>query len=368
MIQCKFYIQDPGDVDTKYLLEAIVEELEKSDVQEWRAMYAFVTGRGVEALCQDPTVVKFLKNHKVSLVVGLDAVTDRYAITLLKDLQIKYSNFKVKVFLNKTNTLFHPKISHFVKAGGKHTLIIGSNNLTPGGLKNNIEAYSVVTFRESDRVSLDDWDKFINRHASELVDIDENIMSLAEKNKPKYRRRRKIEEEDKPQQEEEMPVEIETQPYVEAPPTEVKILVARVPGAGGRWHQLHLNEEIVNDFFRIKPNSSQRLDLQEVKQDGSLGRADPPRPCVMSSTNKNRKIEIGARRDEEYPSDRNTPPIIIFCEMGVRRYNYILLMPDEPGYQEMLNFTATHPSVGKGLRRVITNLEEIKNVWSSCPL
>ena len=87
----------------------------------------------------------------------------------------------------------------------------------------------------------------------------------------------------------------------DVPPAVDRVLVAQVPRAGDRWHQVGLNEDVVRDFFRMEPNSAQRLLLRHVRAIGVYG--DPEiRRITMSFTNRNRRLEIGARRYAEYPT------------------------------------------------------------------
>ena len=46
----------------------------------------------------------------------------------------------------------------------------------------------------------------------------------------------------------------------------------------------------------------------------------------------------------------------------------MLLMPGDPGYDEMFALTEDLPAVGRGVRRVITNTSGIRRVWAASPL
>ena len=52
----------------------------------------------------------------------------------------------------------------------------------------------------------------------------------------------------------------------------------------------------------------------------------------------------------------------------MRSFAYMLLMPGDPGYAEMLALTEKLQTVGLGVRRVITNTSCIRGVWTACPL
>ena len=79
---------------------------------------------------------------------------------------------------------------------------------------------------------------------------------------------------------------------------------------------------------------------------------------VVSSrfTTRNLKIEIGARRGAaEYPIGDHRP-IALFKELQVRTFDYMLLLPSDPGYDEMWHLNQNLEPIGKGFRRNIRRL------------
>ena len=142
------------------------------------------------------------------------------------------------------------------------------------------------------------------------------------------------------------------------------MLVAQVPAAGDRWHQVHLNAALVEQFFRMS-EGHQAVRMQRVDARGQV--SDPvTRPLVFSQTNKNFKIEFDFGDVEDYPTAG--PPLLVILEVDVRAYRYQLLLPGDKGYDEMNALNASLPSVGRGLRRVISNLDEIELRWPGCRL
>lgn len=118
-------------------------------------------------------------------------------------------------------------------------------------------------------------------------------------------------------------------------------------------------------FFRVQPNSDQRVYLTECRQDGSVGPQEV-RPCVYSESNKNHKIELASHKGAEYPQDGK--PIALFRELQARSFAYMLLMPGEPGYQQAAALLTRLPKMGKGDPRSITTLNELRTAWQDCPL
>jgi hypothetical protein len=95
--------------------------------------------------------------------------------------------------------------------------------------------------------------------------------------------------------------------------------------------------------------------------------SDPvTRPLVFSQRNRNYKIEFDFGDVKDYPSAG--PPLLLILEVDVRTYRYQLVLPGDKGYEEMFVLNASLPSVGRGLRRVITNLDEAELRWPGCRL
>ena len=317
-------------------------------------MFAFASRNGVHELLQDPEVQRFLSSKPFSLVVGIDAITNRTALERLQEAEAILGGLTVRVFRNPAQGLFHPKLAHFSYPTGAETLIVGSGNLTPGGLRENFEAYSVVKAPPGQHLDLSGWDGFLNRHAANLTPIDTDALERAAKNvfKGGGKRRRDVEP--------------DVVTVVDSPPSPEsldvsRVLIAQIPRAGGRWHQVHFNKDVVRTFFRVKPNSPQRVFLQERHSTGQLEDWEPPRPSVLSKVNLNYKIELGARAGEEYPTG-NKPPIAVFLEKGLRTFEYMMVMPGEGGYEELHGLTVNLPKVGRGLPRVITQVSNLRPV------
>jgi HKD family nuclease len=71
------------------------------------------------------------------VLFGIDLPTDPDAIQSLCALETRHKgNFEIRRF-QPGRRFFHPKVSVFVSRGGAKTAIIGSSNLTGGGLSEN---------------------------------------------------------------------------------------------------------------------------------------------------------------------------------------------------------------------------------------
>jgi hypothetical protein len=366
-----FHIQDPTDGESLYMYEALVGEIAADTLQRWRGIYAFVTGNAVRSLLiEDKMVAPFIRRGATNLIVGLDAVTDVSALEQLAELTRVHENFEARVFFNPASGLFHPKISHFQHSRGRSTVIVGSGNFTPGGFRRNIEAYSIIRGRNRDIESVIAWDQFLDRHAADIRLINDEAIAGARQNMIEARARKKRVREAAAEE-----VAIEIVPaaeadVVEAPVEEepvildARVLLGFVPRASDRWHQIHFSRDITNEFFRVRPGP-QRLFLRERRLDGRLG-PEEIRPVVYSLANKNYKVEVSARRGEPYPEEG--PPIILFKELGLRTFTYMLLMPRDEVYRRISDLLNELPRVGGGLRRSITDYRQVLEVWPNWPL
>lgn len=361
-MEIRIYIQDPTHAETTYLYEAILEAA--TDVAMWRGIYAFASRDGVDHLIGDQVIQEFMrKGGEIDLLVGLDAVTNRSTLERLQELEQQNEHFRPKVFWNETVGLFHPKLSDFRYTNGSRKLIIGSGNLTPGGLAANYEGYAVITAESGEEIEFSAIDDFVGRHASEIRRIDDDALERGAKNLVKtIKRVRQIGNAD-----------IAQPPRFGGVPTAGQIapdaglgrvLVAEVPKAGDRWAQVHFNMDVVREYFCISDNKTQRVYLTQITSNGEQENVEI-RQCVYSETNKNHKIEIGAAAGIKYPE---IPPVLVLLERQLRVFNYMLLMPGDDGYESLIELAEKLPKTGRGHTRVITSVSKLKEAWAGCPL
>ena len=360
-MELRFCIQDPTHAETNYLYEAILTAA--VDAAGWRGVYAFASRDGVDHLIEDPVVHAYMRaGGEIDLLVGIDAVTNRPTLERLRELEHRNHRFRPKVFWNASAGLFHPKISDFTYEDGRRTLIVGSGNLTPGGLMNNFEGYTIVSVDGTEELDVSALDEFLARHADNIRSIDDEALERAARNlvRPiqKARRpgvtvgplRRRI-----------AATALRAAPV----PGFERVLIARVPAAGGRWAQVHFNADVVRDYFRITDHQTQRVYLTQVAANGDRGEVEV-RPCVFSEINRNHKIEIRAASGQEYPD--GGPPLLVFRERQLRVFDYMLLMPDENGYGSLMELTERLPARGRGFRRAITDMSALADSWPGCPI
>ena len=356
-------IQDPTNIETTYLYETILAAAKQAT--DWRGLYAFATRDGVDHLIEDKIVHDLMNGGgKVDLVVGVDAVTNRSTLERMQELEQRHANFRPKVFWNESRGLFHPKLSDFGLANGGRILIVGSGNLTPGGLMRNFEAYTVITADQDDEIDVSALEEFLERHADGIRVIDDEVLERAADNIIRsIRGARRGGGAVRLRAGRARPGVV---PPVRRAPGFDRILLAQVPSAGGRWAQVHFNAHVIQDYFRLNRLDTERVYLTRVFDNATRGAVEV-RPCVYSAgSNRNHKIEIAAAKNLDYPDDGR--PLLIFRERQLRTYDYILLLPGENGYVPVHELTDRLPSPGQGLPRPVTDIAKLARAWPECPL
>lgn len=139
--------------NTNYAIAEVIksELLESSKVN---IAVAFLRKSGIDQIFKALDYALTKNNAKVEIIVGLDfKTTDYSALLTLEEIGSKYSGFNYYCFGDKRDNfndlIFHPKIylfSNELHSNRKYTSIIGSSNLTGGGLSSNFEVNAV--FRE----------------------------------------------------------------------------------------------------------------------------------------------------------------------------------------------------------------------------
>jgi HKD family nuclease len=139
--------------NTNYSLSDVLkgEFLESSEV---KIAVAFVRRTGIDEIYKSLDYAMTTNNAKIEIIAGLDfKTTDANALLALKEIEKSQKNFSFYCFGDKRDNhndmVFHPKIYLFntsISKNTKYTSIIGSSNLTGGGLTSNFEVNSI--FRE----------------------------------------------------------------------------------------------------------------------------------------------------------------------------------------------------------------------------
>ena len=403
-----FCIQDPSYENSKYLHETLLTECVGSVAGA--GAYAFATKDGIHLLFKDDDFIDFLKAGTYTLVVGMDDITNVHSIDALTELKNKYGkHLHVKAYVHSAKgSTFHPKFSWFRKANGG-SLILGSGNLTQNGLRYNREAYNVIQYDEEGMAEvIAEWDRWYAHSAPFLFDIDDPVVRIkAELNSDSLRAMSAAKTAIKQasssphgkidlsalymnQPKNQIPREKRPPaktPAAEASPTasdntpviadeefdidthywtinrESAVLIAEIPGGGNRWKQANFNKFSFEHYFGATcgKNGEYRILLKSVNPDGSMN-ATEVRPSV-SVASRNYRFELDAANGLKYPQG-NERPIAIFAKVSCRDFIYMLLMPGQEGYNDVMAFIGKSAPPSARMRRLQYTA---KNVIDSIP-
>jgi len=345
----EIHFQDPG-ADSGYLLEALVQEC--VGATSGGGIFAWTNASGVKSFLGDEAFIKFAKKGKFDLVVGVDSITDEAAINALVERDGSLANLQVRAFLHDQGALFHPKLAWFESKKGL-TLIVGSGNLTMGGLKGNWEAFSISRVSGSEanaiRKRLDAW---LNDWDGVLIPVtDPRVIERAKKNTGNERSlKRGLGKK--------VPPETISDEGADA-------LVAEIPMAGGRWSQANFDLANYEGFFGAKVGTQRRILLYNVSDAGSLGEVES-RPSVEVAS-QNYRFELAGARGLDYPTDGR--PIGAFVRLQTGQFLYMLVMPGNAHHPALDAFLdAKWTGRADRMRRVRTSVAELRAAWPTSPL
>ena len=334
------------------LLEHLL--LESMGALRGGGIFAWATTAGARTLLQDPVFEDMMASSDFRLIVGTDAVTDSGAITKLREIETENPRLQTRAFLSPTPSLFHPKMAWF-----EHTdhlsLIVGSGNLTMGGLLSNWEAMFVARLHGDEAASvLTKIDSFIQNNAKSLLPLsDARVTAQVALNDGDERSLR-----------------VNTRNQSMRPPSRAavdtnEVLVAEIPAAGSRWKQANFDRYNYETFFGAKVGSQRRIILRNVDSGGTIGEIES-RPSVEVAS-MNYRFELAAATGLAYPT--GSPPIGIFVRLETGQFLYQLLLPGSDGYASASTFLDTRwdgPSREK--RRVRTTVADLRVIWNDSPL
>ena len=142
-------------------------------------------------------------------------------------------------------------------------------------------------------------------------------------------------------------------------PQEIQVLVSEIPGPG-RWSQAAFTQDIFNDYF-----AGGAIDLAHIDSDGTTTYR-VVNPIVKGSSNY--CYELDAARGLPYQSASPGRPIGVFFRELDGRFQYRLVMPDDPVHL-LLDALLTVEWQGPAgrMRRVTIGLDKLVRSWPSVP-
>jgi hypothetical protein len=344
----EFDFQDPLSGGRTFL-DAIAEAAR--DASSGGGIFAFASVGGIGMLLDDPVVKSLTEGGELDLFIGVDAITNPGALKSLVKLEGKRSGLTARVVVHDLTALFHPKICWFEHAN-RLDLLVGSGNLTPGGLKGNVEAFTVLHLRGTSASNAkakivawtERWQHFL------LSPDDRRAIKRAKENSGAERSLRKR-----------MPEEPENAPLTDE---EGSVLVAEISKNAPKRNQLDVGQRHFNGFFGGGVNKE--ILVRHVGPDGSLGEIERPRALVKPRS-RNFRFEVAAGREIEYPKDGR--PIGLFARTQDGTFRYMLLQPGDPGHTEADAFLRERAGAFiKNMRRERATPAELLQAWPDSPL
>lgn len=355
-------IQDPNHSNSYSLHEAMISVC--SDAERGSGAYAFVSKSGADLLFGDIEFEKLLDRGGYQLIVGIDQITNTATINRLVEYEEKHPTLNINAFLHSTNnSLFHPKISYFSRENGTGSLVIGSGNLTAGGLRKNREAFAVVGLSVRELSNLEAyWDDWLTQSACYLKPLaDQGVIARVEKNTLRTKAWNDIS----------LPeVDIEDVSEDSATTEESNewnyqnnnsVLFAEIPRSGARWNQANFDVATFKSFFGATVgDNSQRILLRNVESERILGDIEV-RPSV-SVRSHNYRFELEAAAGLPYPTTGR--PIGVFIRLSTRMFIYKIFMPSMGNkYDEITDWMSTNWS-GRpdGMKRIVVEASDVSEI------
>ncbi len=333
-----------------YLLEHLL--VESIGAVRGGGIFAWANSNGVKSLLEDDAFDEFLLSGNFRLVVGTDSITDPPAIQKLMKISTKRPRLDVRAFMSPTSSLFHPKMAWF-EHENHLSLIVGSGNLTMGGLRSNWEAFVVLKLTGRERKdALAKIEDFLTSVTDDLLPVtDPRVLERAERNSGNERSLRAA------------PITTPPRPAIASSVEEV--LVAEIPKAGDRWAQANFDLENYEGFFGAKVGSQRRISLHHVDASGALGDVES-RPSVEVAS-QNYRFELAAARGLAYPTGGS--PIGVFLRLATGEFLYSMVLPGDPGYEDVDRLlTANWHGRADRKRRVRFTAEEVRAAWPTSTL
>ena len=359
------HFQDPYFSDSYTLHEALIQSCATSI--QGKGAYAFASKSGIEILLKDSVFDSLLDRGEYSLIVGIDEITNLASLEALSAIKAAKPNLNVKAFDHSNRgSLFHPKLSYFKNQDDTGNLIVGSGNLTLGGLRRNREAFSLIQLSVDELLRIEQyWNAWLLQSNALLKDID-NIDVIRKATDNQYIRRTRIRRPDEEVViEDEIPIvgldgiEIQRQDGWQFYP-DSEVLIAEIPRGKDRWKQANFDMDTFQIFFGANPfNSSQRVLLRHINEDNTLSNIENRK--TVSRKSKNFSIELNAASGLDYPD--NGRPIGVFVKVTTRMFLYHLYMPNQPLYEEINDWLQTNwKGRGDRMKRITTRVNQINEV------
>ncbi|NOT83541.1 MAG: hypothetical protein HOP02_01915 [Methylococcaceae bacterium] len=366
------HIQDPNYSNSYSLHEALIKSC--SSANGGKGAYAFVSRTGAELFLADVEFEKMLERGIYNLIVGIDEITNTSTIERLSDFQDIYQSLEIRAFLhNSNNSLFHPKLSYFTKSDGGGDLVIGSGNLTAGGLRKNREAFAIINLSQDELLKIEAyWNEWLVQSDSYLKPLnDVDVLERVGANSARARARQDYPISPTQQIYADEAIGSDDQGTDESQEWSFQesnlVLLAEIPRSGDRWNQANFDINTFENFFGATAgDNSQRILLRSIISNRVLGNIEV-RPSV-SVVSQNYRFELEAAAGLEYPQIGR--PIGVFVRLSTRMFIYKLFMPEmDEKYLDIADWmNANWTGRTDRMKRIVKPVGEIRGLLQNSPV
>lgn len=372
------------------LAKELIDLFESKKYDKFTCLVAFASYGGITAL--SPYILKVKNNNvKIKVILGVDQLcTSKEALE-----EVLTWGVDAYVYYTLGGNIFHPKVYLF-ENNDFYTLIVGSNNLTEGGLVKNVECSLLVQDLRGTSVEnafysywkdiLDGSDKNLYPLTKQLID-----QLFADKIIPSERERLIVSCASRDssvqgqKQNKYSKAEIQRNPEgfipkrikrvvkakineIDSTTTEIplevseQVLIAEI-GGGPRWKQVNFPIAIFEDFFGAKRgDNSYWINILNIAYDGTLGNVEKRQAVSVKS--QNYRFEINCEETKgAYPGESNRP-IAIFIKIGPDEFLYHVLRHEHFAYDKVKEYLYKESqNNNRELKRAIIHSEALHVVY-----
>ena len=344
VVGTSFRVQFPGAEETfrNDLLECAKGSVRAGAVMAW------ANAPGVVSVFDASELRSLLDDGAFDLIVGVDSITNEPAIRKLIQLDGDHAGLIVRAVLHSERAIFHPKVLWF-DTGDEFRLLVGSGNLTMGGLLKNWEAYTVTLLSGDERTEgLDAVTGLAAKLVPFLRPIDDpDVLARARMNTGN-----------------EATLKAPSSPSAGQEPIadpELQVLICEIPLQTGRQTQANLAKHHYEDFFGFVVGSKRTATFYRVDDAGTTGL--PEVRDSVQVVSQNYRIELNGMGGFTYATAHR--PIGVFVPGDGREFLYMILTDASPHYACMTSALGTWNTSPSGQMRRATR--SFADVQSTCP-
>lgn len=146
-----------------------------------------------------------------------------------------------------------------------------------------------------------------------------------------------------------------------------RVLAAGLPR--DRWGQAGFNAEVTDDFFDVRANGD-LISAEGVDRRGLPRGRETRRLIYPASSNQNHRIELPEPEGRDRPDEGDV--LVLVLELDQRQFRYLYLLPDDAGHETIRREIANRQAIGghrkPSTKRVYLTLGELRQAWPDCPL